>query len=140
MRGKKKKSIEEYKKELEELIAKSDQSKQDILVDYKDYRAIRKQIDNSGSLHDDDDIQWMNKLYDAFLLGKLIPKKQSMIQDARKVASAAAVAPAGNLTLNTSMSNRVKQGEQNHGQLRVNHTNIIRSFVYFLFTVFALLQ
>ncbi len=73
-------------------------------MDYKAYRSIRKQIDNPGFLHDDDDFQRMNKLYDAFLLGKLITKKHSMIQAAHKVASAAAAAPANNSTSNTSMS------------------------------------
>jgi hypothetical protein len=56
MSSKKKKSIKEYKKELEELIAKSGKSKQDILADYKAYHAIWKRIDNPGSLHDDDDV------------------------------------------------------------------------------------
>ena len=72
MRGRKKKSIEELEKELAELIDKSGQSKQDILMDFNAYRALKKRIDNSNSRKNDDDILRMKELKDAYLLGKII--------------------------------------------------------------------
>jgi hypothetical protein len=55
-----KKLIEELEKELTELIEKSGWSKQDIQLDYNAFRALKKRIDDSNSLHDDDDIQQVN--------------------------------------------------------------------------------
>jgi hypothetical protein len=56
MRGRKKKSLEELKKNLAELIENSGRSKQDILLDYNKFRALKKRINNPKSLHDDIDV------------------------------------------------------------------------------------
>jgi hypothetical protein len=56
MRGKKKKSIEELETELEQLIANSCQSEDDIHNDYIAYCALKRKIDNPDSRHNNDDI------------------------------------------------------------------------------------
>ncbi len=56
MRGKKKKSIKELETELEQLIANSGRSKDDIHNDYIAYCALKRKIDNPDSRHNDDDI------------------------------------------------------------------------------------
>jgi len=104
MRGKKKKSIKELETELEQLIANSGQSKDDIHTDYNAYCALKKRIDNPNSLHDDDDIRQMNDLHDVFLLGVSIRRKQNKINAARKVAAAFAAAIATTTVMNTSIS------------------------------------
>ena len=68
MRGKKKKLIKELEMELEQLIANSGQSKDDIHNDYIAYRVQKRKIDNPNSRHNDDDIWQMNDLNDVFLL------------------------------------------------------------------------
>ncbi len=72
MCGKKKKSIEELKTELEQLIANSGRSEVDIHTDYNAYYALKKRIDNPDSCHDDDDIRRMKDLHDVDLLGMSI--------------------------------------------------------------------
>jgi hypothetical protein len=94
MRGKKKKSIEKMKTEVEELIAKSGRSEDDIHTDYNAYLALNKRIDNPGSCHDDDDIRRMRYLHNVFLLGMAIHNRKNKINAARKVAAAAAAATA----------------------------------------------
>jgi hypothetical protein len=69
MRGKKKKSIKELETELEQLIANSGRSEDDIHNDYIAYCALKRKIDNPDSRHNDDDIRQMNDLNDVFLLG-----------------------------------------------------------------------
>jgi hypothetical protein len=66
---KKKKLIEELETELEEFIANSGQSEDNIHNDVNDYRALKRKIDNPDSHHDNDDIRWMKDLHDVYLLG-----------------------------------------------------------------------
>jgi uncharacterized coiled-coil DUF342 family protein len=56
MGGRNKKSIEELEKEVAELIAESGQCKQDILTDFKAYRAVKKRINNRCTNHDNEDL------------------------------------------------------------------------------------
>jgi hypothetical protein len=60
MRDKKKKSIKDLETELEQLIATSGQSEDDIHNDFNDYCTLKTKIDNPNSRNDDDDIQQMN--------------------------------------------------------------------------------
>ncbi len=76
MRDKKKKSIEEMETEVEELIAKSGWSKDDIHTDYNAYLALKKRIDNLNSCYDDDDIWRMKNLHNVFLLGMAIHNRK----------------------------------------------------------------
>jgi hypothetical protein len=76
MRGKKKKSIEDLETELEQLIANSVQSEDDIHTNYNAYLALKWRIDNPNSRHDDDDIHWMKDLHNVFLLGMAIRRRQ----------------------------------------------------------------
>jgi hypothetical protein len=94
MRGKKKKSIKELETELEQLIANSGQSKDDIHNNYIAYGALKRKIDNPISRHNGDDIRRMNDLNDVFLLGMAIRRKQNKINAARKVAAITAAAAA----------------------------------------------
>jgi hypothetical protein len=102
MRGKKKKSIEEMEMEVEELIAKSDWSKDDIHTNYNAYLALKKRIDNPNSCHDNDDIRWMKNLHNVFLLGMAIHNRNNKINAARKVAAAAAAAATAATAIATS--------------------------------------
>ena len=68
MRGKKKKSTKELETELEQFIANTGRSKDDIHADYIAYRALKRRIDNPGSRRCDDDIRWMKDLHDVYLL------------------------------------------------------------------------
>jgi hypothetical protein len=43
--------------EVAELIAKSGKCEQDIFTDFNKYRAVKKQINNPGTLHDDEDLK-----------------------------------------------------------------------------------
>ncbi len=106
MRGKKRKSIGEMGMEVEELIAKSGRSKDNIHTDYNAYLALKKRIDNPDSCHDDDDIRQMKYLHNVFLLGMAICRKQNKINATRKVAvaAAAAAAIATSNVVNTSIS------------------------------------
>ncbi len=67
----KKKSIEELEMEVKELIAKSGQSKDDILNDCNDYCALKRKINNPNSRHDDDDVWRMKDLHDVFSIGQV---------------------------------------------------------------------
>jgi hypothetical protein len=100
MHGKKKKSIEEMETEVEELITKSGQSKDNIHTNYNAYLALKKRIDNPDSCHDDEDIRWMKYLHNVFLLGMAIRRKKNKINATRKVAVAAAAAAAAIATSN----------------------------------------
>jgi hypothetical protein len=102
MHGKKKKSIKEMETEVEELIAKSGQSEDDIHTNYNAYLALKKRIDNPDSRHDDDDIRWMKDLHNVFLLGMVIHNRKNMINAARKVAAAAAAAATAAAAIATS--------------------------------------
>jgi hypothetical protein len=102
MRGKKKKSIEDLETELEQLIANSGQSKDDIHTDYNAYLALKWRFDNPDSCHDNDDIRRMKDLHDVFLLGMAIRRRQNKINAAHKVASAAAAAAAAAAAIATS--------------------------------------
>ena len=55
MRGQNKKTIEEMEMEVAELITKLGQCEQDILTDFKAYTSVKKRINNSRSLHDNED-------------------------------------------------------------------------------------
>jgi hypothetical protein len=94
MRGKKKKLIKELETELEQLIANSGQSKDNIHNDYIAFRTLKRKIDNPDSRHNDDDIRRMNDLNDVFLLGMAICRKKNKINATRKVAAVAAAAAA----------------------------------------------
>ena len=92
MRIKKKKSIEELETELDQLIANSGQSKDNIHTNCNAYRALKKRIDNPDSLHDDDDIWRMKDLHNVFLMDMNIRNRQNKINAARKVATTTAAA------------------------------------------------
>ncbi len=77
MRGKKKKSIKDLETELEQLIATSGQSKDNIHNDVDAYRALKWRIDNSDSRHDNDDIRRMKDLHNVFLLGMSIHNRKT---------------------------------------------------------------
>jgi len=98
MRIKKKKSIEELETELEQLIANSGQSKDNIHTDCNAYRALKKRIDNPDSLHDNDDIRRMKDLHNVFLMDMNIRNRQNKINAARKVATTTAAAAAATIT------------------------------------------
>ncbi len=74
---------------MEELIAKSGQSKDNIHNDVNAYRALKWWIDNPDSCHDNDEIWRMQDLHNVFLLGKSIHNRQQKINAARKAAAAA---------------------------------------------------
>jgi len=76
MGGKKKKSIEDLETELEQLIATSGQSEDDIHNDVNAYRALKWRIDNPDSRHDED-IQRMKDLHNVFLLGMAIHNRKN---------------------------------------------------------------
>jgi hypothetical protein len=94
---KKKKSIKELETELKQCIVKTGRSKDDIHTDYIAYPALKWRIDNSDSLHDDDDIRHMKDLHNVFLMGMNICNRQNKINAARKVAASAAAAAAANI-------------------------------------------
>jgi len=106
MGGQNKKSIEELEKEVAELIAKSGRCKQDILMDFNDYCALKKRSNMPGSIFNDRDIWRMKDLHPAFLLGMSIKKKQGKIRAACKAAAAnASAATAASFNaVNTSIS------------------------------------
>ncbi len=76
---------------MEEFIANSGRSEDDIDNDVNDYRALKRKIDNPDSRHDNDDIRWMKDLHDVYLLGMNLRNRQKKINATRKVASAAAI-------------------------------------------------
>jgi hypothetical protein len=106
MRGKKKKLIKELEMELQELIANSGQSKDNIHNDVNAYRALKWRIDNPDSCHDNDDIRRMQDLHNVFLLGKSIHNRQQKINAARKAAAAAAAAATAIATSNVANTSK----------------------------------
>jgi hypothetical protein len=52
MRGQNEKTIKEMEMEIAELITKLGQCEQDIFADSNKYRAVKKQINNPGTLHE----------------------------------------------------------------------------------------
>ena len=92
--------------EVEELITKSGRCEQDILTDFKAYRAVKKRIKNPVTNHDNEDLQKMKDLQFSFLLGKSIEKQQGKIRAAHKAAAANAssVTAALSNVVNTSIS------------------------------------
>ena len=101
MRFKKKKSIKELETELEKIIVKTGQSKDNIHTDYIAYCALKWRIDNPNSLHDYDDVWCMKDLRNVFLMGMNIPNRQNKINAACKVAATATTATATTATIAT---------------------------------------
>jgi hypothetical protein len=102
MRIKKKKSIEEMEIELEQFIANTGRSKDDIHSNHNAYLALKKRIGNPNSCHDYDDIRRMKDLHNVYLLSKTICNRQQKINAPRKVAAAAAAAVAAIATFNVA--------------------------------------
>jgi hypothetical protein len=132
MHGKKKKLIEEMETEVEELIAKSGQSKDNIHTDYNAYLPLKKRIDNPNSCHDDDDIRRMKDLHNVFLLGMANHNRKNKINAARKVAAAASAAtPAAAIATsnvaNTSISSYATSVDASASTL-INRNKITASF------------
>ncbi len=69
--------------ELEEFIANSGWSEDDIHNDVNDYHILKSKIDNPTSHHDNDDIRRMKDLHDVYLLGMNIRNRQKKINAAR---------------------------------------------------------
>jgi hypothetical protein len=136
MRGKKKKSIKDLETELEQLIANSSRSKDNIHTNYNVYLALKWRIDNPNSHHDNDDIRWMKDLHDAFLLGMAIRRRQNKINATRKVASAAAAAAAATATAaittsniaNTSIISSYATSADSSASTLINRNEITASF------------
>jgi hypothetical protein len=128
MHGKKKKSIKEMETEVEELIAKSGQSEDDIHTDYNAYLALKKRIDNPNSCHDDDDIRRMNDLHNVFLLGMAIHNRKNKINAAAAAAAAtAAAAIATSNVANTSIPSYATSADSSASTL-INRNQITASF------------
>jgi hypothetical protein len=126
MRGKKKKLIEELETELEQFIANSGRSKDNIHSNYIAYRALKWRIDNPDSCHDDNDIQRMKDLQNVFLLGMAIHNRQNKINAARKVAAATATAAAATAAIATS--NATNTSISSSASTLVNGNKITASF------------
>jgi hypothetical protein len=129
---KKKKLIKEMETEVEELIEKSGQSKDNIHTDYNAYLDLKKRIDNPNSCHDDDDIRQMKYLHNIFLLGMAICRKQNKIDAACKVAVAAATATAAaaiatSNVVNTSISSYATSPDS-FASTSINGNKITASF------------
>jgi hypothetical protein len=133
MHGKKKKLIKEMEMEVEELIAKSGQSKDNIHTDYNAYLTLKKRIDNPNSCHDNDDIRRMKNLHNVFLLGMAIHNRKNKNNAARKVAAAtaaattAAAAIATSNVANTSISSYATSADSSASTF-INRNEITASF------------
>jgi hypothetical protein len=133
MRGKKKKSIKDLETELEQLIATSGQSEDDIHNNSNDYCALNIKIDNPDSRHDDDDIRWIKDLHNVFLLGMSIHNRQNKINAARKVIAAATTAATAAAAIatsnieNTSISSYATTADSSASTL-INCNKITASF------------
>jgi hypothetical protein len=118
--------------ELEQFIVNTGRSKDDIHTDYNAYCALKKRIDNPDSLHDDDDIQRMKDLYNAYLLGRSIRSRQNKINAARKVAAAAIAAAAAAATIATfnlaNTSNVTNNSISTSASTSINGNEITVSF------------
>jgi hypothetical protein len=126
MRGKKKKLIEELETELEQFIANSGQSEDNIHSDYIAYRALKWRIDNPGSRHDNDDIRQMKDLHNVFLQGMAIRKRQNKINAACKVVAITATALAATAAIATS--NAMNTSISSSASTSINDTKITASF------------
>jgi hypothetical protein len=119
---------------LEEFIANSGRSKDDIHNDVNDYRALKRKIDNPNSGHDNDDIRRMKDLHDVYLLGMNLRNRQKKINAARKVASAAAAASATAAAIatsnvaNTSIISSYAISADSSASTSINRNNITASF------------
>ncbi len=89
--------------ELEQFIANTGQSEDDIHNNVNDYRALKRKIGNPSSRHDNDDIRRMKDSHNVYLLGKTICNRQHKINATRKVAATTtAAAAAATATIATS--------------------------------------
>ncbi len=121
--------------ELEQLIATSGQSEDNIYNDFNDYRTLKRKIDNPDSRHDDDDIRRMKDLHNVFLLGMSIRNRQIKINATRKVIAAAAAAAAATAATaiatsnvaNTSISSYATTADSS-ASTSINHNKITASF------------
>jgi hypothetical protein len=130
MRKKKKKLIEELETELEQFIANSGRSKDNIHSDYIAYRALKWRIDNPDSRHDDDDIRRMKDLHNVFLLGMAIRNRQNKINAARKVAAATATATAATAAATAAIAtfNATNTSISSSASTLINGNEITASF------------
>jgi hypothetical protein len=128
MRGKKKKSTKELETELEQFIANTGRSKDDIHADYIAYRALKKRIDDPNSRRYDDDIRRMKDLQDVYQLGKSIRNKQNWINASRKAAVALAADRARLAVLDGATSNVTNTSISSSGSTSINANEITASF------------
>ncbi len=119
---------------MEEFIANSGQSKDDIHNDVNDYRALKRKIDNPDSRHDNDDIGRMKDLHDVYLLGMNLRFRQNKINATRKVASATAAASAAATAIatlnvaNTSIISSYAISADSSASTSINPNDITASF------------
>ncbi len=114
--------------EVNELIAKSGRSKDDILNNCNDYCALKRKIDNPNSRHDDDNVWRMKDLHDVFLLGNSIHNRQNKINaDCKVAAAAAATATAISNIANTSTSSYATLADL-YASTSINVNDITASF------------
>jgi hypothetical protein len=145
--------IKELETKLEEFIANSGRSEDDIHNDVNDYCALKRMIDNPDSRHDNDDIRRMKDLHDVYLLGMNIRNRQTKINAARKVASATAAASATATVIatsnvvNTSIISSYATSAGSSASTSINRNKITASFEstpsiirFFFYFISALLQ
>ncbi len=128
MRRKKKKSIEELETELEQFIANSGRSKDNIHSDYIAYRALKWRIDNPDSCHDNDNIWRMKDLHNVYLLGVSICNRQKKINAAHKVTAAAATTAATTAAAAIATSNVTNTFISSSASTLINDNKITASF------------
>ncbi len=116
--------------ELEQFIANSGQSEDDIYSDYIAYRALKWRIDNPDSRHDDDDIWRMKDLHNVFLLGMAICNRQNKTNAACKVAAATATAAAATAAATAAIatSNATNTSISSSASTLINGNEITASF------------
>jgi hypothetical protein len=121
--------------ELEEIIANSCQSKDDIHNDVNAYCALKRKIDNPNSCHDNDDIWRMKDLHNVYLLGMNIRIRQKKINAACKVVSAATAAATAATTAiatsniaNTSIISSNATSVDSSASTSINPNKITASF------------
>ncbi len=119
--------------EVEELIAKSGQSEEDIHTNYNAYLALKKKIDNPDSCHDNDDIWRIKDLHNVFLVGMAFHNRKNKINATCKVAAAAAAtattaaAIATSNVANTSISSYATSADSS-ASTSINRHKITASF------------
>ncbi len=115
--------------ELEQLIANSGQSEDNIHNNLIAYHALKRKIDNPNSRHSNDDIRRMNDLNDVFLLGMAIRRKQNKINATRKVAAIAAAAAAATAAATAAIttSNVVNTSISSSASTSINRNKITAS-------------